>query len=68
LQRTMSLKSLEDVLKGPDTRFSTSGFLYKSMFPGPLIITLGSSQIFSKIRGDNRELMFISGVNDTGDK
>jgi hypothetical protein len=29
---------------------------------------LGSSQIFSKIRGKIRESMFISGVNDTGDK
>ncbi len=29
---------------------------------------LGSFWIFSKIRGDIRELMFISGINDTGEK
>jgi hypothetical protein len=36
--------------------------------PGPLSIPLGPLQVFSKIRGDIRELMFISGVNDTGEK
>jgi hypothetical protein len=29
---------------------------------------LGSFWFFSKIRGDNREWMLFSGVNDTGDK
>jgi hypothetical protein len=29
---------------------------------------LGSFRFFSKIRGDNREWMLFSGVNDTGDK
>jgi hypothetical protein len=29
---------------------------------------LGPFRIFSKIRGDIRELMFITGVNDTGEK
>jgi hypothetical protein len=29
---------------------------------------MGLFQIFSKIRGDIRERMFITGVNDTGDK
>ncbi len=43
-------------------------FLHKSVSPGPLSIQLGSFRIFSKIRGDNREWMFVSGVNDTGEK
>ncbi len=38
------------------------------MSPGPLSIPLESFRLFSKIRRDNREWMFISGVNDTGDK
>ncbi len=38
------------------------------MSPGPLSIQLGSFRIFSKIRVDNRERMFVSGVNDTGEK
>ncbi len=29
---------------------------------------MGPFWIFSKIRGDIRELMFIAGVNDTGEK
>jgi hypothetical protein len=29
---------------------------------------IGIDSIFSKIRRDNRECMFVSGVNDTGDK
>ncbi len=43
-------------------------FFQKSVFPGPLSISLGSFQIFSKIRRDIREWMFVSGVNDTGEK
>ncbi len=43
-----------------DTRFSTSNFFHKSVSPGLLSIPLGQFQIFSKI--------FISGVNDTGEK
>ncbi len=35
---------------------------------GYLSVPLGPFRIFSKIRGDIRESMFISGVNDTGDK
>ncbi len=31
-------------------------------------LTFGAILNFSKIRGDIRELMFITGVNDTGDK
>ncbi len=30
--------------------------------------SIGAFLIFSKIRGDIQELMFIAGVNDTGDK
>jgi len=41
---------------------------HESVSPGPLSIPLGSFWLFSKIRRDNREWMFISGVNDTGDK
>ncbi len=48
-------------LKESDTRFSTSDFFHTSVSPGPF-------QIFSKIRGDIREWMFISGVNNTSEK
>ncbi len=43
-------------------------FFHKSVSPGPLSIPLGPFQIFSKILGDIREWMCISGVNDTGEK
>jgi hypothetical protein len=36
--------------------------------PRPPSIPLKPVSIFWKIRGDIRELMFITGVNDTGDK
>jgi hypothetical protein len=36
--------------------------------PRPPSIPLELFRIFLKIRGDIRELMFITGVNDTGDK
>jgi hypothetical protein len=53
----------------PLTRdFMTWDFFHKSVYPGPLSIPLGPFRIFSKIRGDIREWMFISGVNDTGEK
>ncbi len=48
--------------------FDLSFFFHESMSPGPLSNPLGSFQLFSKIRRDNRKWMFISGVNDTGDK
>ncbi len=51
-----------------DTRFSTSSFFHESVSPRPLSIPLEPFWIFSKIRRDIRELMFITGVNDTGDK
>ena len=38
------------------------------MSPRPIIIPLGPFWNFSKIRRDIRELMFITGVNDTGEK
>ncbi len=51
-----------------DTRFSTSGFFHESVTPGPMSTPLGLFRIFSKIREDILEWMFITGVNDTGDK
>jgi hypothetical protein len=36
--------------------------------PRPPSIPLGLFGIFLKIRGDIREFMFITGVNDTGEK
>ncbi len=52
------------------TRFFASGFFHESPSPKPLIITLGSFRIFSKIRGDIRKsrCKFAIGVNDTGGK
>ncbi len=56
-------------------RFLASGFFHESPSPKPLIITLGSFWIFSKIRGDIRKSRctttggkFATGVNDTGGK
>jgi len=46
----------------------TRGFFHESVSPRPPSIPLEPFGIFSKIRGDIRELMFITGVNDTGDK
>ncbi len=51
-----------------DTRFSSSGFFHESVSPRPISIPMGPFWIFSKIRGDIRELMFIASVNDTGEK
>ncbi len=50
------------------TRFFASGFFHESPSPKPLIITLGSFRIFSKIRGDIRKSRCTTGVNDTGGK
>ena len=36
--------------------------------PGPQVFHWSYFEFFSKICGDIRELMFITGVNDTGDK
>ncbi len=46
----------------------SSGFFHESPCPKPLIITLGSFQIFSKIRGDIHKSRCTTGVNDTGGK
>ncbi len=51
-----------------DTTFSTSGFIHDTVSPTPPSIPLEPFWIFSKIRGDIRELLFITGVNDTGNK
>ncbi len=56
------------ILKGVWHEIFDFIFFHESVYPGPLSIPLGSFQLFSKIRRDNREWMFISGVNDTGDK
>ncbi len=54
--------NLPPVSKTPAANFATSS-------PDkPLIITLGSFQIFSKIRGDIRKSRCTTGVNDTGGK
>jgi hypothetical protein len=45
-----------------------SGFFHESPSPKPLIITLRSFRIFSKIRGDIRKSRCTTGVNDTGGK
>ncbi len=49
-------------------RFFASSFFHRSPFPKPLIITLGSFQIFSKICGDILKSRRTTGVNDTGGK
>ncbi len=43
-------------------------FFHESPSPKPLIITLGSFRIFSKIHGDIRKSRCTTGVNDTGGK
>ncbi len=55
-------------LRESDTRFLTSSFFHESVSPRPPCIPLEHFWIFSKIRGDIRELMFITRVNYTGDK
>ncbi len=51
-----------------DTRFSTLSFFHESVSPRPPSIPVEPFWIFSKICGDIRELMFITGVNDTDEK
>ncbi len=43
-------------------------FFHESVSSRHISIPLGPFWILSKIRGDIRELMFIAGVNDTGEK
>jgi hypothetical protein len=58
--------SLRLALKGVWHEIYAFRFLHKSASLGPLSIPLGPFRIFSKIRGDIRERMFNSDVNDTG--
>jgi hypothetical protein len=55
-------------LKGQCHEIFASGFFHESPSPNPLIITVGSFRIFSKIRGDIRKSKFTTSVNDTGGK
>jgi hypothetical protein len=50
------------------TRFFASGFFHDSPSPKPLKITLGSFQIFLKIRGDIHKSRCTTDVNDTSGK
>jgi hypothetical protein len=49
-------------------RFFASNLFHVSSSLKPLKITLGSYQIFSKIRGDIRKSRCTTGANDTGGK
>ncbi len=46
----------------------SSGFFHNSVSKRPVSISLGKFRIFTKIRGDTRNFVFIAGVVDTGDK
>jgi hypothetical protein len=48
--------------------FQLQVVVHESVSPGPLSVPEGSLQIFTKIHGDIRNLVFIAGVNNTGDK
>jgi len=50
------------------TQDFASGFFHESSSPKPLKITLGSFQIFSKIRGEIRKSRCTNGIDDTGGK
>ncbi len=63
-----SINLLNILLKGVWHEIFSLHFFYESVSPGPLSSPLGPFQIFSKLRRDFREWMFITGVNDTGDK
>ncbi len=52
-----------DILKGVWHEIFDFSFFHTSVSPGPLSILLVSFRFFSKIRGDNREWMFVCGVN-----
>ena len=54
--------------KGTVSRDFCFRFFHESPSPKPLIIKVGSYQIFSKIRGDIRKSRCTTGVNDTGGK
>jgi hypothetical protein len=65
---TSSLRRETRLVSDSVTRFSTSGFFQKSVFPKPLSITLGLFRIFSIIRGDIRSSRCTTVVVDTGGK
>ncbi len=52
--------------KGSLTRNFQLQVFFMTVSTGPLSISLEPIQILSKIRGDIREWMFITGVDDTG--
>ncbi len=56
------------LLKGVWHEIFDLSFFYESVSPAPLSNPLGSFRLFSKIHWDIRKWMFVSGVNDTGDK
>jgi hypothetical protein len=62
-----NLKTIVE-LKGQSHKIFCFRFFHESHSPKPLKITLGSFRIFSKIRGDIRNLRCTTGVNNTGDK
>ncbi len=55
-------------LKGVCHEIFSFNFFHNSVFPGSLSIPLGPFQIFSKIREDIGEWMFVTGINYTSDK
>ncbi len=61
-------KTFLNDLKGVWHEILSFKFFYKSVSPGPLSVPLGPFGMFLKIRGDIRESMFISGVDNTCDK
>ena len=62
-----NINMLSDILKGTVSQdFLLLVFLMNQLPPSPRV--LGPFQIFSKIRGDNRNSRCTTGVNDTGGK
>ncbi len=59
---------IKNRLKGQCHEIFCFRFFQESHSPKPLIITIGSFRIFSKIRRDIRKSRCTTGVNDTGDK
>jgi hypothetical protein len=49
-------------------RCSTSGFSHETVSSRPLSISLWLFQIFTIVREDICNFVFIPGINDTGDK
>ncbi len=56
------------ILKGQCHKIVCFRFFSRIIFPQPLNITIGSFQIFSKIRGDFHNSRCITGINSTSDK